>query len=143
MRFIHAAKFLQCYCRACGWRVLAFFLRAEISGGLGGLGTLRENRYELVEVSRLRDECRRRDYPGGYSSAWVSSISCCDLLVDRQDRARCALLGDDRAGRGGFADVCGRGLLGGDVVGFGHRQGAPVASFFGDVVADGTMPLHG
>ena len=66
-----------------------------------------------------------------------------DLLVERQDRAGCALLGDDRAGGGGFADVCGRGLLGGDVVGFGNREGAPVASFFGDVVADGTVPLHG
>src|ERR1700681_1591187 len=89
MRFIHAAKFLQCHCRACDRRVLAFFLRAEISGGLRGLSTLRANRDELAEVSRLRNERGWRDYPGGYSSAWVSSISGGDLLVERQDRAGC------------------------------------------------------
>src|ERR1700688_2044154 len=82
MRFIHAAKFLQCYCRASGRRVLAFFLRAEISGGLRGLGTLRADRDELAEISRVRHECRRRDYSGGYSSAGLSGIPCGDLLVD-------------------------------------------------------------
>src|ERR1700719_2471614 len=131
MRFIHAAKFLQCYCRACGWRVPAFFLRAEISGGLRGFGALRANRDELAEVSCVRHERGWRDYSGGYSSTGLSGISCDDLLVDRQDRARCALLGSDCAGRGGFADMRSRGLFGGDVVGFSNREGAPVASFFG------------
>src|ERR1700682_5134654 len=142
MRFIHAAKFLQCTYRACCWRVLAFFLRAEISGQLRGHHTLRADRDELAEVSRLRHECRWRNYSGGHSGARLSGISCVDLLVERQDWARCAFLGDDRAGSGGLADMRGRGLLSGDALGFGNREGALVASFPGGLVADGTVPLH-
>src|ERR1700686_1180741 len=97
MRSNNAANFLQCNSRACGRRVPAFFLRAEISGRLRGLDTLRADRDELAEASRLRHECRWRDYSGGHSNAGLSGISCGDLLVVWQDRAGCALLGDERA----------------------------------------------
>src|SRR3984893_11472840 len=142
MRFIHAAIFLQCTYRACGRRVLAFFLRAEISGQLRGHHTLRADRDKLAEVSRLRHECRWRDYPGGHSSAGLSGISCLDLLVEWQNWAGRAFLGDDRAGRGGFAEMRRGRLLSDYASGFGNRSGAAVASFLGGLVADGAVPLY-